>query len=51
MNGALDVHPITRIWPCRPTDIEWCEPDERGHWPVIAFVDDGRPIVFAVNLN
>ena len=47
MNRALDVQEITRIIPVTPDN----ESDERGWWPVVAFTDDVRPIVFEFNIN
>lgn len=51
MNNPLDLHQITHVWPRKQSDIEWVEPDERGSWPLSAFTDDSRPIVFDLNLN
>ena len=51
MNDARDLHQITYLWPRKPSDIEWVEPDERGYWPIIAFIDDGRPVVLEFNAN
>jgi hypothetical protein len=47
MNHALDVHKITRVVPIDPDN----ESDERGWWPVVAFTEDVRPIVFEFNIN
>jgi len=47
MNRALDVHELTSVIPVDPDN----ESDERGWWPVIAFTDDVRPIVFEFNIN
>ena len=47
MNHALDVQEITSVVPVAADD----ESDERGWWPVIAFTDDVRPIVFEFNIN
>jgi len=47
MNRALDVQEITSVIPIDPDN----ESDERGWWPVVAFTDDVRPIVFEFNIN
>jgi hypothetical protein len=47
MNSALDVQEITSVVPIDPDN----ESDERGWWPVVAFTDDVRPIVFEFNIN
>jgi hypothetical protein len=51
MHDVLDLHEITHLWPRNASDAEWCEPDERGYWPLIAFIDDGRPVVLEFNVN
>ena len=47
MNRALDVQEITSVFPVDSDN----ESDERGWWPVVAFTDDVRPIVFEFNIN
>jgi hypothetical protein len=50
MNGAVDLHRITRVVPLASDEAE-NNPDDRGWWPVVAFTDDVRPIVLELNLN
>src|SRR4051812_18474573 len=50
MNGALDLHKITRVIALPDGETE-NGADDRGWWPVIAFTDDVRPIVLELNVN
>jgi hypothetical protein len=50
MNDALDLHEITTVVPVA-LDESGNGADERGWWPVLAFTEEGHPIVLECNVN
>ena len=49
-NDALDLHEITTVVPVA-LDESGNGADERGWWPVLAFTEEGHPIVLECNVN